>query len=532
MNLKLRDYQQRTIDMTMDYLNTNDGNPCVVLPTGAGKSIINAYLCNQMVNAGARVLSLTHVRELIEQNSNAMKKFYPLVDFGIHTNGLNRHDISNQLIFGGIQSVYKKAKLIGSIDLVIIDEVHLVNHKNEGCYRSFIEDLQNINNNISVIGLTATPWRLGHGLITDGDTILDDIIEPVTVEELIESGHLSMARSKCTEVIYDVSKVKKTAGDYNKKDLNDTVNTDIYNQNIADEIMARAGDRQHWLIFCSGVDHAIDMANALNMAGIKSESLSGRDSIAERDRKINAFKAGKIKALTNAEILTTGFDYPDIDLLAILRPTHSPSLHVQIIGRGMRPKSHTDHCLILDFAGNIRRLGPITNVRPPKKSRGGGEAPIKTCEQCFELLHLSVMKCPVCGYEFPQLSKSERLKLHHDCVLGYETLDFNCSSWHWSVHTKKSTGIEMLKVSYFQESILDESISEYLTVLHDGWVGKKAVNLLKIIGEKSDTDIVTPKNLYELAEKLNIGIPPSRIEYKMKGEYPNIVSRHWNKIPF
>src|SRR5690606_25397124 len=138
------------------------------------------------------------------------------------------------------------------------------------------------------------------------------------------------------------------------------------------EIIDRAEDRRHWLLFCSGVAHAQHCADELNARGIPAACLDGTASKGERERILSDFTTGKLKALTNCDILTTGFDFPGIDLIAFLRPTMSPALYVQMAGRGMRLKPHTDHCLVLDFAGNVERHGPIVNVEPPKPAGKGG----------------------------------------------------------------------------------------------------------------------------------------------------------------
>jgi DNA repair protein RadD len=130
-----------------------------------------------------------------------------------------------------------------------------------------------------------------------------------------------------------------------------------------------AGERKAWLVFCTGVKHAEHVAEVLRQHGVATECVLGETPKKERERIIADFKAGRIRALTNANVLTTGFDYPDIDLIAMLRPTMSASLYVQMAGRGMRVKSHTDHCLVLDFAGVVEAHGPITNCSNAQKGR-------------------------------------------------------------------------------------------------------------------------------------------------------------------
>jgi DNA repair protein RadD len=197
----LRDYQQRAIDQLYAWFEAgNDGNPCLVLPTGAGKSHVVAYLCKDALQnwPETRVLMLTHVKELIEQNAEKMRLHWPGAPLGIYSASMRSRQIGEPITFAGIQSVAKRAREIGFVDLVIIDECHLVNHKDEGGYRMLIEDLRSINPALRIVGLTATPYRLGHGLITDKPALFDALLEPVGIEELVYKGHLSTLRSKAT----------------------------------------------------------------------------------------------------------------------------------------------------------------------------------------------------------------------------------------------------------------------------------------------------------------------------------------------
>jgi DNA repair protein RadD len=522
----LRDYQQRSIDMLYEWLSKNEGHPCLVLPTGAGKSHVVAALCKDAVQSwpDTKVLMLTHVKELIEQNAEKMRQHWKNAPMGIYSSSLNKKQLGEPITFAGIQSIAKKANLIGHIDLCIIDECHLVSHKDEGGYRTFLKELLTINPSMRVIGLSATPYRLGHGLITDKPALFDGLIEPVGIEELILKGHLAPLRSKPTKQKLSAEGVHKRGGEYIESELQAAVDTSDNNYYVVDEVIRRAEDRKAWLFFCAGVQHAEHVKDVLLSRGVSAECVTGNTSISDRKRILNEFKSGKIRALTNANILTTGFDYPDIDLIALLRPTLSPSLYVQMGGRGLRPKSHTDHCLVLDFAGVVEEHGPITSIKPPKKSGGGnGEAPIKLCDNCHEIVHASAKTCPCCGNPFPENEK-DPLKLHDVDIMGIHGTDMTVSSWNWSKHISKSSEKEMLKVTYYG-ALSDTPVSEYLTVTHDGYAGQKARTLLAIIANKSGGHVMD--NLSETALIMNESKPPEEIEYKKDGKYYRVIDRRW-----
>jgi DNA repair protein RadD len=533
----LRDYQQRTIDQLYAWFSAgNAGNPCLVLPTGSGKSHIVAALCKDALQnwPETRVLMLTHVKELIEQNAEKMRLHWPAAPMGIYSAGIGKRDIGEPITFAGIQSVRTKAEMLGHLDLVIIDECHLVNHKEEGGYRKLLADLKAINPALRVVGLTATPYRLGHGLITDKPALFDALLEPVSIEELVFKGYLSTLRSKVTSAKLDTSGVKKRGGEFIESELQAAVDTDDNNQRVVQEVIALAGDRKAWLVFCTGVQHAEHVAEVLRQHGVAAQCVTGETPKAERKRMLNDFKAGNLRALTNANVLTTGFDYPDIDLIAMLRPTMSASLYVQMAGRGMRVKSHTDHCLVLDFAGVVEMHGPIVAVQPPKKGGDGdGEAPVKVCDNCDELVHISAKECPACGHPFPE-PEEKKLKLRNDDIMGMEGKDFEVTGWSWRRHISKASGNLMLACTYYG-SLSDKPITEYFPVLNDGYAGQMALQKLMAIAEKSGADLSEISRL-KGAEALDYIViqmgkskHPNAIEYRMDGKFFKVVRRTWDE---
>jgi len=529
--VKLRDYQQRAIDQLYDWFRAgNAGNPCLVLPTGSGKSHIVAALCKDALQSWpeTRILMLTHVKELIEQNAEKMRQHWPGAPLGIYSASIGRKELGEPITFAGIQSVRSRASELGHVDLVLIDECHLVNHKEEGGYRTLLTELQTINPALRVVGLTATPYRLGHGLITDAPAIFADLIEPVSIEELVFRGYLSKLRSKVTEARLDVSGVKKRGGEYIEADLQRAVDTADQNEAVVREVIARAGDRKAWLFFCTGVSHAQHVAEVLQEYGVAAACVTGDTPKAERAAILSAFKAGKLKALTNANVLTTGFDYPDIDLIAMLRPTMSPSLYVQMAGRGMRPKSHTDHCLVLDFAGVVEMHGPITNVQPPKKAGSGeGEAPVKVCDTCNELCPISARQCPACGAEFPA-PEPKRFELRTDDIMGIEPSEMVVTDWKWRKHVSKASGKEMLAVTYYG-ALSDKPITEYLPINHEGYAGQKALGQLLQMKAKSGAPDTDDHSLDGISASMNAGMPPAKITYKQDGKFYRVLTREWTE---
>jgi len=529
MQPSLRDYQARSISMLYDWFRNNSGHPCLVLPTGSGKSWIIAELCRDALTnwPETRILMLTHVKELIEQDLDKLVTLWPDAPVGVYSAGIGRKELEQQITFAGIQSTRGKADFIGHVDLILVDEAHLISHKDEGGYRKLIAELESINPSLRVIGLTATPYRLGHGMITDKPALFDSLIEPVTIEYLIYNGFLAPLRSKLTDARLSVAGVHKRGGEYIESELQAAVDKHDLNARVVQEVIGLAGDRKAWLFFCAGVQHAYHIRDALLEAGITAETVTGETSKKERERIISDYKAGKIRALTNANVLTTGFDYPDIDLIAMLRPTLSPGLYVQMAGRGLRPKSHTDHCLVLDFAGVVETHGPITAVRPPpKKGEKNGEAPVKVCPSCQEICHAAARICPACETPFPP-PEPKQLKLRDVDIMGMSGIEMIVERWFWARHISRASGKEMLKVSY-KAGLAGHKVTEYLAVNHGGYAGQKSIETLAYISKKSGVEIDSLDDLDRVAETLNAGQPPKTIEYKVDGKFYRVIRRTWD----
>lgn len=470
--MKLRDYQQKAIDMLYSWFGAHSGNPCIVLPTGAGKSVVLAAFIDRALSEypDTRILMCTHQKELIEQDYEKLVSIAPEIDTGIYSAGIGRRELGHSVTFASIQSIYRHMEEIGHVDIVLVDEAHLINHEAEGMYRALFSKLLEENPYLKVVGLTATPYRLKHGKITDYPAIFSEpLIEPVTIEELQGMGYLCRLRSKKTEAEFDLSKVGIVAGDYNQKQLEEAVDKSFTNEQVVDETIQRGQDRNSWLFFCSGVDHAQHICDLLISRGISAECVTGKTPKEEREKILKRFKRGEIRALTNANVLTTGFDHPGIDLIVMLRPTKSPGLYVQMAGRGLRISPDKKDCLVLDFAGNVMTHGPITKVRPPEKEGGKGPAPMKVCPECGEIIPMNSPACPVCFYEFPKKERDEKNSffLHEETdINGGSSLHFiELANWFWTVKESRN-GNRMLEVTYYPKNFNEKTFAEY--ILLDG----------------------------------------------------------------
>ena len=203
-------------------------------------------------------------------------------------------------------------------------------------YSSFLMDSAAMNDKMRLIGLTATPYRLQSGMLHEGDNAMfDGISYEADLVDLINRGFLSRLTCKHGDDV-DLSGVRKTAGEFNLSDLGEAMSAMQLIEHHSDLILERCEGRRAVLVFAVTVDHAHAVSEALNARGMPSSVVSGDMPMAERDGVIGAFKAGRLRALVNCQVLTTGFDYPAIDAVVMLRPTLSPGLYVQMAGRGLR----------------------------------------------------------------------------------------------------------------------------------------------------------------------------------------------------
>ena len=340
MSLTLRTYQSGAIQGIYNYFHADTGNPLVVIPTAGGKSLVMATFVEGVLKAypDQRILIVTHVRELIEQNHAELMRLWPEAPAGIYSAGLKQRDIGAQILFAGIQSIHKRIYDVQQCDLVLIDEAHLIPRSSNTMYRRFLDGLKRINPLLKVIGLTATPYRLDSGLLHEGDdSIFTDIAYEVSVRELIDAGLPVTADFQAHGTQLDVTGVGTRGGEFIARDLEAAIDKDSITQSAVEEIFAYGQGppklagllrRRRPRLSRAGCHprpwrHAARPSSAIRPAP-------------QREAIITAFKRGEIRCLTNANVLTTGFNAPAVDLIAMLRPTKSAGLYVQIVGRGCR----------------------------------------------------------------------------------------------------------------------------------------------------------------------------------------------------
>ncbi|NLW84511.1 MAG: DEAD/DEAH box helicase [Phycisphaerae bacterium] len=493
--MQLRPYQQDAVNAVYDYLRHREGNPCIVLPTAAGKTPVLSTLCSDAVNVWeGRVLVLAHVKELLEQTAGTLAQIAPDLDIGVFSAGLNRRDTDHSVIVAGIQSVYKRACDLGEFDLILIDEVHSLPPDGEGRYRSFLKDAMRVNPNVRLIGLTATPYRMTTGVICGPDNLLNDICYEIGVRELIVQGYLCPLKSKAGKQKADTSGLHLRGGEFVAEEVEKLMDDDRLVSSACSEIIEHTTSRQSVLIFAAGVGHARHIQNILQQrSGCEVGLVAGDTPTAERAEILSRFKREAIKAdlfgnvkpplkyLVNVNVLTTGFDAPNIDCVVLLRPTNSPGLFYQCCGRGFRLHPSKTDCLVLDFGGNILRHGPVDALQIKDRDAGNGqkEPPAKECPECHSVIHAAYTVCPDCGFEFPppQWQKHEDKASTAGVLSGqvedteYDVYDTRCS--YYTKRNAEPGTPPTLRVEY--ELGFDRWQSEWICFEHSGYARAKAV---------------------------------------------------------
>ncbi len=425
----LRDYQQEAVDATLKHFRAGDDPAVIVLPTGAGKSLVIAELARL---ARKRILVITHVRELVEQNH---AKYAALgLEAGIFSAGLGRREFNHQVTFASVQSIARNLEdFTDQFSLLIIDECHRVSEDDTSQYQQVISHLRQQNPGLKLLGLTATPYRLGYGWIyrthyrgfvrSEEPRVFERCIYELPLSWMIRKGYLTPPELVDAAIAhYDFSALTpSSSGHYPERELNSLLlKHPRVTRAICEQIIELAAQREGVMVFAATVEHAQEIQGYLPAE--QTAIVTGTTPSEERERLIRAFKARQLKYLVNVAVLTTGFDAPHVDFIAILRPTASVSLYQQIVGRGLRLSEGKRDCLVVDYAGNGFNLHhpevgtprPSTDSEPVQvfcpscgfanifwgKTDDSGQVIEHHGRRCQGLLELEGEKPQQCDYRF------------------------------------------------------------------------------------------------------------------------------------
>jgi len=513
----LRPYQEEAVTATLDYFKESKGNPLIVAPVAAGKSLLIAETAKRActMHPNTRILVLAHVKELLQQNAAEMISQWPDANISFYCHGLGKKSDKGQIVFASIQSFSKMGLKTKSFDLIMVDECHLISPKSDTMYQKLFTDLAMANPHVKIIGYTGTPFRPDSGLLTDSD-LFSDVAYEIEMQYLIDEGFLCPPITPNVNTKMDTTGVGTRGGDFIAGQLEKAVDKDEVTYACIDEMIEIGKDRKKWLIFTAGIEHAEHVTEALRSSGVSAAMVTGKTPKDERAAILSDYSNGLYQALVNVAVLTTGYNEPAIDLLAFMRPTRSPVLYVQCVGRGMRTHQDKEDVMILDFGGVVDELGPIDQVNVSKKAGDGtGEAPVKQCPKCYELLYAGVNECPKCGHMFEsELNINERSAKDVAMLSSQIEPDVLDVIWMNTVKHEKKGKPPSLKVMYGTSSHI---IKEWVCFEHQGFARDKAKKWHINRSGQPVPDTVD--------EALNIIYPtPTTITVRKNGAFDEIVS--------
>ncbi len=475
-----RPYQEEALAALHNHICTKDSNPCVVIPTGGGKSAVIAWAIKKWKESFPpfRCIVLAHRKELIEQNHEEFKAIYPNCKAGIYSASLGLRSRDADITFASIDSVYRRAGEFTQWDAVIVDEAHRIPFSGEGKYRRFITESKALNPKLRVIGFTATPFRMAGGDICHKDHILNEVCYDAAVRDLIEDKFLCDLRSKVGKAQPNLKGVSKANGDYVIKQVSKRAG-DIVDKAVVEALkIIVQEERKSIIFFCVDVEHCTKVSKFLASMNFRAPIVTAKTPKEERDKISSQFKEGRIPGVCNVNVFTEGFNAKCVDCIVLLRPTLSPGLYSQMVGRGLRSMGGKIDCLVLDFAGCISEHGPINCL-------GGLHTVMAICSKCRESFSRAVKVCPACGWEIPKMEiarlegEEGKKRMHGDKASKSPILSIPETHTVHAVFIsrhKKDGKPDSLRISYRCNLFM---FTEWICLDHEGYGGHKAMEWMK-----------------------------------------------------
>lgn len=402
--IQLRDYQKTAID-TIEHelahsrsIGQRHATVCGAC-VGAGKSILIAEMSRRETQEReGRVLILTHVQELVEQDAEKVALIIGIKP-GVYCAGLGEKSVGDLIVVASVQSLARNPMACGSFSLILVDEAHWVSPVQDGQYWSVLKGQPTAD----VIGFTGTPWRLESGPIYGRDRLFTAMTVDIRIAELQAKGHLCQITTKARKVMA-LDKVRVRMGEYDTGQQDAAIDPAV----VVEALAAHTEGRKSVLIFVPGIRSGEGLTRALIAAGHSAAEVYGHTNTDRRDAIIDGFRNGEIRFLVNAAVLTTGFDAPRTDCVVLLRLTMSSALLIQMVGRGLRTHPEkTNGCQVLDYAGNFAMHPAIDEIEPPE--HGDEKKKKKTqkkCEKCETLCKHTDDSCPCCGHVFERKDRA------------------------------------------------------------------------------------------------------------------------------
>lgn len=507
--------------------------------TGAGKTILFSSLIKQfMTNYQMRIAVVAHREILVRQAYEKLCKVWPeaALEVGLAcasvTNDINT---SKPVIIGSPQTLANRLNTMPPVHLLIIDECHRVPPRNDKSqYRTLIERMESYYPELRVLGVTATPFRMGHGYIY-GDRCKpgkknwwNTLHYQISISTLQNQGFLVPYRAKEAEDISsELTGISTSNGEYNTRQLSDVMSREVHVGSAVRAYEEYARDRRHVAIFCVTIDHAEKVKIAFENAGYATGIVHSQMPKRDRNATLNDFDAGRLRVICNVGVLTEGWDATAVDCILLCRPTMSPALYVQIIGRGLRINPGKTDCLILDFSGNCRRHGdpddPQVKYSKAKKDDDIDVERMKTCPECKNLVPRSIYECSECGYLFDRPDVVEINDSVDMKNVSWAPFEVAVSDWHAESFVSRK-GNRMLKITLtgYNGGAIPLHVSHFLDIEGQGsaWGQQKAAMLWRLLDPSTS---LIPRTVDDAAARFCELRMPTTIVVKQNGSYLNVV---------
>jgi superfamily II DNA or RNA helicase len=350
------------------------------------------------VKPSVRIAMVMGRVDLVTQTERALSRVIDRRSIGVYCGTLGRRERSRSVMVASIQSVADAP--MQEIDLLIIDEVQNFDQRSGG-YLRFVEKALEQNPRMKVVGVTATPFR-ANGEIFGDDMFFKRVAYRRSVKDMIAEGFLCLPRMKSTTCGFDTSQLRVRAGEFMAEDVDKLVsNTGLIEQQVADALSRMEG-RSTAAWATANIDHCNQVLDALMARGERATSVHSKQNKVTRDQNLSAYMGGSCRHMVFVSVLSEGFDHPPIDTIVLMRPTRSPVLYVQTVGRGLRLHPSKADCLVLDYGEVVKNLGPLDNPNVKgKRKDADGDALMKACPACLSYVPGGCRTCPECQHEFP-----------------------------------------------------------------------------------------------------------------------------------
>ena len=494
--IELRPYQNKALDKIYSDLKIF---PEVLLSgmMGCGKTIMTVRLIQRLYNEnpGMKFLILMHKQELVQQFYDSFQKFtqVPFRHVGVCCAGLNQKKMDRQITIATIQTFVNQKEQYEGAGLIIIDEAHRIDINSDSQYKKTFDYLRLQRPNSRILGITATPSRLGHGYCygtkckPGSVNLFPELNHTIQYEELRQEGYLV----KLKGVVASHESLEKDLagvsvhGDYVLDQIGEIMSQERHLHTAVEAIETYCAGYKRICVFCCTIDHAEQLKKLI---GHQATTVHSKLNPLKRQINMTAWESGEKRIITSVNILTEGFDMPVLDCLVFARPTLSSTLFLQAVGRVLRTHKDKDHGLLVDLTDNTSRFGTnldkvkVTVPKTVEDAEKKEQEIIKLCPECELEVHIALRECPECGFQWPEAECIIAEVLPNMEEVTFEKQEpvwYNITHCEIAIHISKKNGKKLgkLTIKYEQTRFYEKTV--YLFFCMPDYYSGGAVNIAK-----------------------------------------------------